>query len=279
VTVPDPAITIDQSPASPYVAPTGLVGAWQFDENSGTTAADSSGNGNAGSLGCATQACASTPTFTAGPVGLGGAVSFTGQTGGVVRTNSGAPFNFATSVTIEAWVNPATAAQTASAGIASVGRAGSEDFAIDVSSHESFEFLSTTGGGEFKLAVPTATIAAGQWTHVVGVYDSAHSTATLYLNGVPVAVTGAAGARANLHPPLSIGNRQDAGGNFTLPFAGAIDSVRVIAAALTAAQVKSDYNGSFISSVTPGSPNAGIVVGLPPNASAPRRRSSSPPTP
>lgn len=266
VTVPDPAITINQSPASPYVAPAGLVGAWQFDENTGTTTADSSGGGNTGNLGCTTASCVSTPTFTAGPVGLGSAVSFTGQAGGVVQTNTGAPFNFATSVTIEAWVNPVTAAQTASAGIAAVGRAGSEDFAIDVSSHESFEFLTTVGGNEIKLAVATATIAAGQWTHVVGVYDSAHSTATLYLNGVPVAVTVAAGARANLHPPLAIGNRQDAAGNFTLPFAGAIDSVRVIAAALTAAQVKTDYNGSFVSSVTPGSPNAGIVVGLPPNA-------------
>ncbi|HXT00847.1 MAG TPA: LamG-like jellyroll fold domain-containing protein, partial [Elusimicrobiota bacterium] len=266
VTAADPSITVNTAPPSPYVAPGGLAGAWQFDEDSGTTTTDGSGNGNSGNFGCTTPACVSTPTFSAGPVGLGSAVSFSGQAGGVVLTNTGAPFNFATSVTVEAWVNPTTAAQPASAGIVGVGRAGSEDFAIDVSSHESFEFLTTAGGVEFKLTVPTATIVAGQWTHVVGVYDSVRSTAALYLNGVAVAVTPVAGARANAHPALSIGNRQDASGNFTLPFAGKIDSVRVIASALTPAQVLADYNGSFISSVAPGGLNAGIIVALPPNA-------------
>jgi hypothetical protein len=266
VTAPDGTITVNPAPPSPYVAPSGLVGAWQFDEASGTTTADSSVNGNTGSLGCSLAACVSTPTFASGPVGMGTAVSFSGQAGGVVTTNTGAPFNFATSVTVEAWVDPATAAQPFSAGVAAVGRAGSEDFAIDVSSHSSFEFLTTAGGTEYKLTVPTATIVAGQWTHVVGVYDSVHSTAALYLNGTLAAVTPVAGARSNLHPAMAIGNRQDASGAYTLPFSGKIDSVRVISGALTAAQVKSDYNGGFISSVTPGGLNAGIIVALPPNA-------------
>ena len=42
--------------------------------------------------------------------------------------------------------------------------------------------------------------------------------------------------------------------------------MRVFDAALTAPQVLSDYAGSFVSSVTAPPPNAGIVVGLPPNA-------------
>lgn len=266
VTRPDPSITVDSAPPSPYVAPSGLVGAWQFDENTGTTTADGSGNGNTGNFGCAAAACVSTPTFAAGPVGLGSAASFTGQAGGVVLTNTGAPFNFTTSVTIEAWVNPTTSAQPASAGLVGLGKAGIEDFALDVSSHASYEFLTSAGGSEFKLTVPTATIVAGQWAYVVGVYDSAHSTATLYVNGVAAASTPVGGVRANVHPVLAIGNRQDGSGNYTLPFSGKIDSVRVIAGALTAAQVAADYNGGFISSVTPGGLNAGIIVALPPNA-------------
>lgn len=266
-TIPDPTITVDAAPPSPYVAPSGLVGAWQFDENTGTTTADSSGNGNTGNLGCVVASCVSTPTFTTGPVGFGSALNFTGQAGGVATTNSGAPFNFNTSVTVEAWVNPLTAAQPFSAGIAAVGRAGSEDFAIDVSSHASFEFVMTnTLGTPFKFMVSTATIVPGEWTHVVGVYDSAHSTAALYLNGVMASWTNVAGTRTNNHPVLAIGNRQDASGNYTLHFAGKIDSVRVISGALTAAQVKSDYSGGFVSSVTPGGVNTGIIVALPPNA-------------
>ena len=266
-TAADPSITVNSAPPSPYVAPAGLVGAWQFDENTGTTTADSSGSGNTGNLGCVVAACVSTPTFAPGPLGFGSAVSFTGQAGGVVQTNSGAPFNFPGSVTVEAWVNPVTAAQTASAGIVGVGRQNFEDFALDVSPGGAFEFLTSNAGSEVPVAAPSA-IVAGQWTHVVGVYDSVHATSTLYLNGVPVATRLGVPARANLHPPLSVGNRMDGVhiSSFTLPFAGSIDSVRVIASALTPAQVQSDYNGGFISSVTPTAPNAGIIVALPPNA-------------
>jgi len=48
---------------------TGLVGHWKFDEVSGTTATDSSGNNNAGTL-------TNGPTWTAGKIG--GALSFDG---------------------------------------------------------------------------------------------------------------------------------------------------------------------------------------------------------
>src|SRR5207253_691586 len=108
-----------------------------------------------------------------------------------------------------------------------------------------FEFLTSNAGAEIAITVATATIKAGQWTHVVGVYDLAHTSATLYLNGVPVAVQLGMPARPNTALPLSVGNRKDAAGNLTLPFAGAIDSVRVFNVALTPAQVLADFQGGF----------------------------------
>jgi hypothetical protein len=263
-TASDPDITVSSSPASPYVAPTGLAGAWQFDEDTGTVSADGSGNGNTANLWCGTP-CNSTPTWAAGPPGMGSAVSFTGQAGGVVLMNAG--LSIPNSVTVEAWVYPAPGQfQSPGVGVVAAGPKNSEDFALDVSAAGAFEFLTSNGGSEYSVTVPTAAIAAGQWTHVVGVYDSVHATATLYLNGVAAAVRLAVPARGNLHPPLAIGDREDASGNFTLPFAGRVDSVRVIAEALTAPQVLADYLGGFVSSVTAPAPNTGIVLGLPPNA-------------
>lgn len=260
-TIADPNITINPAPTSPYVISANLVGSWQFDENSGTTTADASGNGNTGNLGCVTAACTSTPTWTSGPTGLGSAANFSGLNG-VVLTNTGTPFSFTDSLTIEAWVNPQTSAQSANAGIVGRGILGGEDFGLDVTAGGAFRFLSSHG---FSATAPT-TIPAGVWTHVVGVYDSAVGSATLYLNGAAVATTLGVPARTNSGGVLSIGNRQNAFGAYALPFFGAIDSVRVFHRALGAAEVLSDYKGGFVSSVTATGPSAGIIVALPPNA-------------
>jgi hypothetical protein len=260
-------ITVSSSPASPYFASAGLVGSWQFDEDTGTVTSDLSANGNTGNFGCTTAACVSTPTWAASLPGLGSAASFSGQAGGVVLTNSGAPFAFPGSVTVEAWVNPASAFQSAGTGIVAVGPQNTEDFALDVSASGSYRFLISNGAAEFTVTVATAAIAAGQWTHVVGVYNAAQTAATLYLNGLPAAVaTGLPASRSNSGSLLSIGNRMSSGGLYTLPFAGRIDAVRVFNGARTAPQVLTDYQSGFISSVTFPSPNNGVIVALPPNA-------------
>jgi hypothetical protein len=258
-------ITVSTAPPSPYVSAAGLVGAWQLDEGTGTTTADSSGQGNAASFLCAGAGCASTPTWAAGPPGMGSAASFSGLANGVVQTNSPAPFEFTGSLSVEAWVYPQTGVQSPDVGIVAVGRKNSEDFALDVFGN-AFRFVTSNGGAEYAVTVPTAAIAAGQWTHVVGVYNSAGPSA-LYLNGRLAALANLP-ARANSALPLDIGNRLDASGNLSLPFNGRVDSVRVFSTALTASQVLADYQGAFVSSVTAAPPNTGIVVGLPPNAFA-----------
>src|SRR3990167_10785875 len=82
-------------------APTnGLIGYWAFEEQSGTTAGDSSGNGNTGTL-------TNGPTWTTGKVGSG-ALSFDGVNDGV---NLGTPnsLNITGAVTVSAWINYRTA--------------------------------------------------------------------------------------------------------------------------------------------------------------------------
>lgn len=262
-TVSDPRITINPAPPSPYVSPSGLAGVWQFDEGSGLTSADGSGSGNTAQFACTAALCVSTPTFASGPPSLGSAASFSGLAYGVVRTQNAFP-SFADDLTVEAWVYPATASQPDYAGLVSIGNKGAEDFSLDVVSGR-FRFLATHGPD--KAASPaTGSIATNAWTHVVGVHDSVAATATLYLNGSAVSTVTGVPSRSNSGLKLNIGNRPDAGGAYTLPFYGRLDSVRVLHRAMKATEVLADYQGGFVSTVTPSSPNSGVLVGLPPNA-------------
>ncbi|MFI5361839.1 MAG: LamG-like jellyroll fold domain-containing protein [Elusimicrobiota bacterium] len=263
-TFPNPAITVSASPNTPYALTPGLVGSWQFAEGSGTVTADISGNGDAANFLCATAGCVSTPTWAAGPPGLGSAASFSGLTQGVVLTNAG--LNVAGSLSVEAWFNAATAAQIAGAGLVAAGPKNSEDFALDVSAAGDVEFLTSSAGVELPVTSVAAAMAPGKWMHVAGVYDSEHGTAALYVNGFQVATRLAVPARANNHPPLAIGDREDASSSFTLPFHGRVASVRILNIPLSAAQVLADYQGAFVSSVTAPAPNAGIILALPANA-------------
>lgn len=261
VTDADPFITNNAAPPSPYVPINGLVGQWHFDVNSGTTTPDTSGVGNAAAPACLSAGCVSTPTYVAGPANLGGAVTFGGLVGSLVRVPDHAAYNFAADLTVVAWVRPDSVSQPNGAGLVVRGDGGAEDFALEISGGL-YRFLAKPG----FVASSTNTIQAGVWTHLVAVYDDAATgSATLYVNGQPAnAVTGV-GARNNFAHLISIGNRQSGATLYDRGFLGRIDGVRVFSRAMTAGEALSEFNGNFASTITPITPNAGIQVGLPPN--------------
>src|SRR3954462_7824525 len=76
-------------------APSGLVAAYNFDEASGTTVTDSSGNNNAGTVSGATRP-------TSGKHGR--ALTFNG-TNNYVSVPDSAPLDLPTGLTLEGWVN------------------------------------------------------------------------------------------------------------------------------------------------------------------------------
>src|SRR4051794_22652674 len=78
-----------------HAAPSSLVAAYSFDETSGTTVTDSSGNGNTGTIAGATRS-------TSGK--FGGALSFNGSSARVNVPNS-ASLQLSAGMTLEAWVN------------------------------------------------------------------------------------------------------------------------------------------------------------------------------
>ncbi|MBI4060252.1 MAG: fibronectin type III domain-containing protein [Elusimicrobia bacterium] len=262
-TLSNAALSATAAPPSPYVPPDGAVGQWQFDENAGLAAADSSGFGNAAALVCVSAACSSTPTFAAGPAGLGSAVSLTGVDNGLVRVPDSVNYDFNDDLTVSAWVNPSSLSQPGGAGIVVRGNGGVENFALDASGGL-YRFMPKPG----TVASSTNSISVGVWTHLIGVYDFALGSATLYVNGRPAstALLAPSTARTAAAHDISIGNRQSAAAAYDRGFIGRIDSVRVQHRALSAAEALAEYQGNFTSTITPASPNGAILIGLPPGA-------------
>ena len=253
------AITVVAAPPSAYSPSGATAGQWHFDESTGTVAADYSGALNTAFLTCLTASCVSTPTFVAGPAGLGSAVNFSGLSGSLVRVPD--TVFYSNLLTVSAWVKPATLAQPDGAGIVVRGDGGAENFALDVSGGL-YRFRLAPG----SVVSSTNSIAVGTWTHLIGVHNTIAGTATLYVNGQPAATIAGVPARTITTHIISIGNRQSGSTTYDLGFLGAIDAVRVQPFALTAAQALAEYEGSFVSTVTPPSPNNVISIGLAPNA-------------
>ncbi|MBI2386730.1 MAG: LamG domain-containing protein [Elusimicrobia bacterium] len=260
-TIPDPAITSVLSPPSAYVPPGGSIGQWHFDESTGTSAADSSGFTNPAQLTCVTALCTSTPTFVSGPAGLGAAASFSGLAGSLARVPDAAQYAFTGSMTVSAWVNPSTLSQPNGAGIVVRGSATVENFALDVSSGL-YRFIPKLN----FIAASTKTVAVGSWIHLIGSYDASVGSATLYVNGRPASTVLAVPARTAANHDITIGNRQSGATAYDRGFLGGIDAVRVQNRALSAAEALAEFEGSYVSTVTPPSPNNGILIGLAPNA-------------
>ena len=96
---PTPTSTPTPSPTptpTPTPTPMGLVAAYGFEEASGTSVIDSSGNGNGGTISGATWT-------TAGR--FGEALSFNGS-GAIVTINNSESLSFTGGMTLEAWVYP-----------------------------------------------------------------------------------------------------------------------------------------------------------------------------
>ena len=199
----------------------GLVGWWKFDEGSGAVAADSSGNGNDGTL--------------HGPVEwttdgkIGGAMAFTGPYNYVLVPDAPS-LNPTNGITIAAWINPSW---TGNNRILQKSTEGSDN---------QYRLLKE-GGNNTRVHFPpiprfeaTGIIPpAGEWSHLAATYDG--SSLKVYIDGVVVAETEASGKLDVSDGPLFIGNKWSqapAGDEFN----GMMDDVRIYDRALSANDIK-----------------------------------------
>ena len=228
----------------------GLVAAYSFNEGAGTTAADSSGTGNTGTI-------VNAVWTTSGK--YGNALVFNGKNA-LVTIQDAASLHLTTGMTLEAWVNPfaippANCIPTSTCYWMDVIHKDSDRYYIEASSNQNGEpeaggifvrpwtFLHfRTRSGKHVVFGPSA-LPLNTWTHLAFTYDSA--MIRFYVNGVLVASSPETFSITTSTNPLCIGGDPTQGQFFN----GIIDEVRVYNVALTAAQIQTDMATPLASTI------------------------------
>jgi hypothetical protein len=229
VTVPPPA----PPPAPAPPATGGPIVHLAVDEGTGVSAADSSGNGNNGTL-------LNGPTWTTGK--SGGALNFDGSNDTLVIGNSSTVNAAIASVTVAAWVYR-NANQAGYRAVVSreLNSTYYEHYYLGFEDGQYRWFVNTTSGYS-NLALGGAA-PVGQWVHLVGTYDGA--TVSLYANGVLEFSTPHSGTFATDTTGITIGaSYNDASHVPSEGLNGKVDEVNIYAYALTAQQVQQLYQAT-----------------------------------
>ncbi|WP_285685380.1 ricin-type beta-trefoil lectin domain protein [Actinoplanes sp. NBRC 103695] len=204
-----------------------LVAHLPMDETSGTTAADASGLGHRASL---------TGGAGWGPGQRGNALSLDGSNDAAA---TGTPVVQTTrSFSVAAWVRPSRAADTWF-GVVAQDDAQHSGFAIETSPDQGrWEFIvwPNRATGEAKAIQSATRVTAGQWVHLVAVYDQAEERMRIYVNGQLEAETVGAPQLPQATGPTTVGRTMWNGGGANF-FPGQIDDVRLYEGVLSAADI------------------------------------------
>ncbi|MFW0837853.1 MAG: DUF2341 domain-containing protein [Candidatus Komeilibacteria bacterium] len=217
------------SPATEENAP-GPVGYWNFNEGFGTTAYDSTGYGNDGTISGATW-------VQNGKSGR--ALSFNGSSDYII-TNNDIGISGTDERTVSLWVKTTSANVTTNSIIFGMGTAAANNlFAMRTdSTTDTWRFT------DASVARETNVSTTGQWQHIVTILDSSQQL-SVYIDGIITDVNNIdLSSQDTTNAPFYIGSSV----NNTLYFDGLIDEVRIYDRALSANEVKQLYNqnaGSF----------------------------------
>jgi glucose/arabinose dehydrogenase len=216
----DVPVTLNIAPPS-----TGLVGAWGFDEATGTTAGDSSGSGNIGTISGATR--------TTGK--YGGALSFDGVNDWVTVPDANSLD--VNRMTLEAWVRPSVVGNWRT--VLLKEQPGQLAYALYASTDNSRPSGHVFTTADMALRGSSA-LTANTWSHLAFTWDGA--TSRIYVNGTQVASAALTGTAATSASSLRIGGNSIWGEWFS----GAIDEVRIYNRALSAAEVAADRDTPIV---------------------------------
>ncbi|OKI36361.1 hypothetical protein A6A25_21665 [Saccharothrix sp. CB00851] len=230
----------------PYVAAPvkSLEGYWKFDENAGTTAADSSNNG----AGYANNLI--TTEATSWVPGKSGSALYYNGTEDSYSYSTGPAVNTSQSFTVSAWVK----LDDLNGYYAVAGQSGQNvpGFAIryspDVNAWIFGLNRSDATGAVTDWAFRSNTVtAAGVWTLVTGVYNNESKRIQLYVDGKLMGTRSFAGTPWNASGPVTVGTYNF--GPLVGSMRGVIDSVQLWQQALTASQVAALAGLSYVDSV------------------------------
>ncbi len=198
-----------------------LAAYWKFDEGSGNTAFDSSGNGNNGTF-------VGSPQWVAGK--FGGALQFDGDD--YVNCGNGPSLQIQDQITLAFWFNVQAFQNTWEAFMAKSDSAyrASRGGGTGNATHLGISGTSVGGGNGWFNG--TVIVTGGEWHHYAGTYDG--SAGRIYIDGV-LDVTSQGTGRINLTASdLYIGENSGATGRF---LHGVLDEVRIYRRALTDSEI------------------------------------------
>jgi hypothetical protein len=249
---PPAVLTVNNMPAANITG--NLAGWYKFDETSGYSFADSSGNNYNGQL----SGFNNDPAEWV-PGVLNNALQFNADASGAdvaalpgVNQGDNGDFDFSgnPAFTLACWVKSIGAVPPSSAAIIAKGYGnGGEQFGLDEYNQSYRMFLRDQNGNAYSVqyTVPVD----GLWQHVAAVFDGTNSLINLYVNGqvaafdvnvyngLPVGPTLPPASLLPSQHEVSIGNRQSSStSGYNLPWTGVIDDVHIYNRALTYADIQ-----------------------------------------
>jgi hypothetical protein len=193
-----------------------LVGWWRLDEGTGTTAFDSSGNGNDGTI-------LGNPQWVPGMIG--GALDFDGD-GDYVDCGNDPIFDITEEVTLAIWVNANDIGNGAHN--CWLGK-GDNTYAIKHQSGNNLEFFIFDGSWHSTNYTTDIESLNGEWHHMAGTYDG--TELKFYLDGEMVLSSAYSSTIGIANHPVTIGENSQATGRY---FDGMLDDARIYNEALSA---------------------------------------------
>jgi hypothetical protein len=207
----------------------GLVGWWKFDENSGTTAADSSGNRNTATI--------HNGGWADGKIGA--ALQMNGGNDGIVTVPLSASLrSTADTITVMGW-----AYRTMQGNMGVVGHGYPYLFLGFHGMQFKWQIYNTNGKTASCYADPKSGATINQWFHLAGTYDG--RTLLLYVNGVQI-------CRQQLwreapigmpDMPFTLSGYLRETGDILDEITGRIDDVRIYNRALSETDIRDIYEG------------------------------------
>jgi uncharacterized protein (TIGR03437 family) len=236
-------------------ASTTPAAAYAFDEGTGSTTADASGNGNTGQLVGATWTKKGEH---------GNALSFNGNNN-YVDVGAGPSFQGTGSMTWSAWIyatgNPSDDGNIIAKSAWGSGQVGWQFKTTPDTGSQTFGILISADGSSYTERCSKTVRALNTWYFVAAVYNASAKTLDIYVNGVlnnGVLYGTIPGSQYSPSLHATVGKRSDG-----FYFKGTIDDLRVYNRALSASEIQNDMN-TAVTALKP----AMVTSNLPPSVAA-----------
>lgn len=221
----------------------GLVGWWKFEEGTGTNAADSSWNGNAGTL-------TNSPTWVSN-CPRGNCISYQ-ATNAYTLLGTPTALNLTGTMSISCWIYPTVSDTQARGIVANLDAPGNlSQWSLEYG--RTAQRIGALANGASVAVTGSNDVSLNKW-HYVAMTRSGSTgnwTYTLYLDGALDNSASGVANNPNAQQSASIG-RYGAFANDSFTFKGAIDDVRIYNRAITAQEVKDLYNAGQRLNYAPG---------------------------